>query len=588
MAAQGHPASASMPVSAAVSSSTMAPATASTLMVPAYEALAHDIKGLGVDVTFGLMSDDTALLVTTLDGIGVKFHGTRHENNAISMAEGYATSSGQLGIAIIGRGPAAANGVHGAVYASRSGARVLIIYGHTPNSVPPANGFGPDTKAFNTLGMLQVAGIPAFVATASATARQTLASAAAATAHGTVALLLPMNVQFGSIPFDGKPLARPAVARPGAKPARAAAVNAAVEVLKNSRKPLLVAGLGAYRAGARDAMIALADKIGAGLATSMKGKDLFRGHPFDCGILGSFSNAGGRRLIEQADCVVVFGAALNLRTTSYGMALPPDIPVIQVDSVRSNIGRWFHADVALVTDARQAAEQLAAALPARAAADKLLHSDEMRSWLARFDMASEFEPAHTPRTMDPRSLAIELGKLLPANRNVVYDSGNFLQVVPYLPVPGPGHVRMASDFSSIGMGFGTALGFACGTPDRPTVFVVGDGSFLMNLGELETVVREDIPLVIVVMNDCAYGAELHYLQMRNMPVQKSVFPDIDFGPVAAAFGFATATVRTLDELRALAPLLAKPDGPILLDCKINAAVAAPFLLESIEYEKRKA
>ena len=90
------------------------------------------------------------------------------------------------------------------------------------------------------------------------------------------------------------------------------------------------------------------------------------------------------------------------------------------------------------------------------------------------------------------------------------------------------------------------------------------------------------------MNDCAYGAELHYLQMRNMPVQKSVFPDIDFGPVAAAFGFATATVRTLDELRALAPLLAKPDGPILLDCKINAAVAAPFLLESIEYEKRKA
>ena len=575
----------------AASGTAAAAVAAAAAMAPAYEALAHDIKGLGVDVTFGLMSDDTALLVTTLDSIGVKFHGTRHENNAISMAEGYATSTGRLGIAIIGRGPAAANGVHGAVYASRSGARVLIIYGHTANSVPPANGFGPDTKAFNTLGMLQVAGIPALVATDSATARQTLANAVAATAQGTAALLLPMNVQFGSIPFDGKPFEatiRAGTAAPvAAKPARAAAVAAAAEILKHSRKPLLVAGLGAYRAGAREAMIALADKIGAGLATSMKAKDLFRGHPFDCGILGSFSNAGGRRLIEQADCVVVFGAALNLRTTSYGMALPPDIPVIQVDSVRSNIGRWFHADVALVTDARQAAEQLSAALPARSAADRPLHADEMRNWLAKFDFASEFEPAHTPRTMDPRSLAIELGKLLPANRNVVYDSGNFLQVVPYLPVPGPGHVRMASDFSSIGMGFGTALGYACGTPERPTVFVVGDGSFLMNLGELETVVREDIPMVIVVMNDCAYGAELHYLKMRNMPVQKSVFPDIDFAPVAAAFGFETATVRTLDELRALAPLLAKPAGPILLDCKINAAVAAPFLLESIEYEKRK-
>lgn len=556
-------------------------------MVPAYEALAHDIKGLGTDVTFGLMSDDTALLVTTLDSIGVKFHGTRHENNAISMAEGYATSTGRLGIAIIGRGPAAANGVHGAVYASRSGARVLIIYGHTSNSVPPSNGFGPDTKAFNTLGMLQVAGIPAFVATDAPGARQTLANAVAATGQGTVALLLPMNVQFGSVAFDGKPFVPPPTVKATVKPARAAAVAAAAEILKISRKPLLVAGLGAYRAGAREAMIVLADKIGAGLATSLKAKDLFRGHPFNAGILGSFSNAGGRRLIEQADCVVVFGAALNLRTTSYGMALPPDVPLIQIDSVRSNIGRWFHADVALVADARQAAEQLTAALPERAAADKPLYSDEMRTWLAQFDLASEFEPAHTPRTMDPRSLALELDKLLPPDRNVVYDSGNFLQVVPYLSVPGPGHIRMASDFSSIGMGFGAALGYACGTPGRPTVFVVGDGSFLMNLGELETVVREDIPLVIVVMNDCAYGAELHYLKMRNMPVQKSVFPDIDFAPVAEAFGFQAATVRTLDQLRALAPLLAKPDGPILLDCKINAAVAAPFLLESIEYEKRR-
>jgi acetolactate synthase I/II/III large subunit len=137
------------------------------------------------------------------------------------------------------------------------------------------------------------------------------------------------------------------------------------------------------------------------------------------------------------------------------------------------------------------------------------------------------------------------------------------------------------------MGFGTALGYARGTPERTTVFFVGDGSFLMTLGELETVVREDIPLVIVVMNDCAYGAELHYLKMRSMPVSMSVFPDIDYAPVAEAFGFQTATVRTLDELRSLAPMLAKPEGPILLDCKITASVAAPFLLETIEHERRK-
>ncbi|MFN0302840.1 MAG: thiamine pyrophosphate-binding protein [Burkholderiales bacterium] len=553
-----------------------------TAMVPAYEALAHDIKAHGVEMTFGLMSDDTALLVTTLDSIGVRFVGARHENNAISMAEGYAAASGRLGIAILGRGPATANGLHGAVYAQRCGSRVLLVFGATSLAAGPANALGPDRKAFNALGVLQAAGIRTFMPTDSKSARQELANAVAATEGGAVALLLPMNVQFGRVAFDGGLAPKNISSRPTGKPARGAVIDAAVALLQKSRKPLILAGRGAHAAGARDALIRLADRLGAGLATTMKAKDLFRGHPFDAGLVGSFSHAGGRRLIEQADCILAFGAGLNQNTTSYGKALPVDVPLIQVDALRSSIGRWYHADVAVVADARQAAEQLLERLPERASADKPLHADEMRRWLAGFDPASEFRAEHTARTMDPRSLAIELDRLLPPNRNLVYDSGNFLQVVPYLSVASPDHLKMASDFSSIGMGFGAALGYALATPGRLTAFVVGDGSFLMNLGELETVAREDIPLVIVVMNDCAYGAELHYLKMRDMPVTKSVFPDIDFAPIAEGFYFESATVRTLDELRALAPKLARPERPMLLDCKINASIAAPFMLESLQ------
>ena len=99
--------------------------------------------------------------------------------------------------------------------------------------------------------------------------------------------------------------------------------------------------------------------------------------------------------------------------------------------------------------------------------------------------------------------------------------------------------------------------------------------------------REGIPMVIVVMNDCSYGAELHFLKERDMAVGMSLFPDIDFAPVAEAFGFQTATVRTIEELRALAPLLAEPDGPVLIDCKVNQNVCAPFLLESTAHAARK-
>jgi acetolactate synthase I/II/III large subunit len=241
----------------------------------------------------------------------------------------------------------------------------------------------------------------------------------------------------------------------------------------------------------------------------------------------------------------------------------------------------------VIADAREAAVQLLEAMPPKTAADKPFHVETTRRRLADYDLSSEFTSAATPRTLDPRALGVELNRLLPARRNAVYDAGNFLQILPFIDGPDPGHFKGAHDFSSIGMGFGTALGFAVGAPDRPTVLFIGDGSFLMTLGELETVVREDIPLIIVLMNDCAYGAELHFLKMRDMPVGKSVFPDIDYAPIAQAFGFQAATVRTLDELRKLAPMLQNPDGPIFLDCKINASVVAPFLIETAEHERRR-
>jgi len=169
----------------------------------------------------------------------------------------------------------------------------------------------------------------------------------------------------------------------------------------------------------------------------MKAKDMFTGHPFNCGVLGSFSNAGGRRLIEQADCVVSFGASLNQQTTSYATALPADLPIIHVDSVRENIGRWFTADVGLVGDARLVAEQLLEACPARPEEAKAMRSEENARWLAEFTMADDFQPMNTPRTMDVRSAALVLDEILPKDRNLVFDSGNNLMAAAYISVPAP-------------------------------------------------------------------------------------------------------------------------------------------------------
>jgi acetolactate synthase-1/2/3 large subunit len=554
--------------------------------MPVYEALAHDLRSRGHTDVFGLMSDDTAMFVATLDAIGVRFHAARHENTAIGMAEGYAAASGRLGVAVIGRGPATANALHGALYAHRTGSRVLLIFGAAPRAAPA----GPDSKAFNALGVFEAAGLKTFVAADGDGAPRTLEAAIDSTLRGGCAcLLVPADVMVTVAPYPGDkgppaPEVAPTVVR---QPARAAALGAAAAILGRSRRPLFVVGAGAHRSEARAAIEALADRLGAVVATTLKAKDLFQGYPYQVGIVGSFSHAPARRLIAQADCIVAFGASLNPRTTSYGAALPTDVPLIQIDTLPAAIGRTFHADVALLADARTAADQLAQAVGTRAAQDKPFHVPENRQLLADHRWASEFVSQDTTHTMDPRSCAIELDRLLPRERNAVYDAGNFLQIIPFISGPGPGHLKTSMDFASIGMGLGTALGFARGCPQRTTVLFVGDGGLMMTLGDLETAVREDIPLVVVVLNDCAYGAELHFLRLRQMPVAQSQFADVDFAAAARSFGYQAWTVRSAQEVRDLAPVLARPEGPILIDCKINAAVAAPYHTEVLEHARRR-
>ncbi len=575
---------------------TIRPESARPVRLPVYEALAHDLRSLDTPI-FGLMSDDTMLLASTLDAMGVAFHAARHENSAIAMADGWASATGELGLALIGRGPATANGLHGTVSVSRTGSKLLLIYGDAPIGIAPRNELGPDGKALDAEAVLTAAGIRTFVARSPAGARETLRLAIAHAQRGeTAALLLPVDVQTAAIDDEADPAAASRLAREAlavaSRPrdsgkASSASIATAAAILQRSRRPLFVCGVGARTAGAREAIERLADRVGAVLATSLKAKDLFRGHPFHAGVIGSFSHSAGRRLMDQADCIVVFGASFNQRTTSAGAALAPGAPILHVDRDRSHIGRWGPADVAVVGDAQAVAAQLLEALPERSAEQKPFHSDDNRLRLAQFEWTQEFRAEHTPRTVDPRALALELDRLLPPDRNLVFDSGNFVQTLPFFSTLGPEHLKLPWDFFSVGMAFGTALGFAKARPEATTVLVIGDGGLLMTLGELETAVREDIPLVVVVMNDCAYGAEMHYLRLENKPVAQAMFPDVDYAPVAEAFGFRTATIRTLEQLREAAPLLrSRGDGPVLLDCKINAAICGPYIAEAAGHLKK--
>lgn len=549
--------------------------------VPVYQVLAEDLKALGVDTVFGLMSDCICQLFSTLDAMGVRMVGARHETNAVMMAMGYAAATGKIGVALVGRGPAMANAMHGTISVAKSGMPVLIISGDAPLGRGVVNGLGPDLKAYPAATVVRACGIPTFQPSSADAARQSLADAVAETSLGkTSVLLLPTDVQVGyTTVADGpSPVKLSTPAAP--QRARKSSIDTAVGLLRSARRPVIVAGVGAHRAGAREAIEALAERTGALLVNALKAKDLFRGNPYDLGILGSSSTSVARRYIEQADCVLAIGVALNSLTMSSGIALPA-VPLIHVDAVRTNINRWWPADVGVVGDAKLVAEQLTAALPERAAADKPWHTEQVRAELAAFQHTMDFQVAHTGSTIDPRILTLELSRMLPENRHIVFDGGNFMANWAYFSVPGPSHFTHSLDSGSVGLGLGTAIGVKRGQPDRTVMVMIGDGGMLMSMGEIETIIREDLPMVVVVMNDAAYGAEVHILRGQNLPPAKAEFFDVEFAPMAEPLGFDCHTVRNMADLKKLEPILANPDGPILIDCKINVEVIAPFITEFI-------
>ena len=183
--------------------------------------------------------------------------------------------------------------------------------------------------------------------------------------------------------------------------------------------------------------------------------------------------------------------------------------------------------------------------------------------------------------MDPRTLSIALDTLLPPERTVAVDSGHFMGFPPmYLRVPDPAGFVFTQAFQSIGLGLASGMGAAIARPDRLTVACLGDGGALMALPELETLARLRLPMLVVIYNDAAYGAEVHHFRPHGHPVELVQFPDTDFAALAEAAGARGLTVRGEEDLAAIEPWLAERDGPLVVDAKITPDFCAEWLEEA--------
>jgi thiamine pyrophosphate-dependent acetolactate synthase large subunit-like protein len=394
-----------------------------------------------------------------------------------------------------------------------------------------------------------------------------------------VVLNLPLDVQAVEIADSCALPVEPPVP---SVPVDEEGVGRLVGALGSARRPIFIAGRGARGIGCREALEGLADRAGALLATSAVANGLFEGNPWSLGISGGFATPLAVELIRSADVVVGWGCALNMWTMSHGALIGPHASVVQVDLDPDALGRNRPISLGVVGDVQATATAAAALLPSRA--DGGYRSPDIADRIARQGRWRDvpIEDTSTPERIDPRVLSIALDDVLPRERVVSIDSGNFMGYPSaYLAVPDHFGYCMTQAFQSIGLGLATAIGAALAQPDRLAVAALGDGGALMGASELETVARLELPMLVVVYNDAAYGAEVHHFGPSGHDLRTVVFPDTDLAAMARGVGFDAVCVRTVADLDAVADWIAGPrEHPLLVDAKVVTDHPAWWLEEA--------
>jgi len=575
----------SMLVASQASAAAAQPAAATVAQL-----VGRTLAALGVGHVFGVVGSGNFEVANALRQAGVPFTAARHEGGAATMADAYSRMSGLVGIVTTHQGCGLSNAITGIGEAAKSRTPLIVLTADTQASAVRSN-FKIDQDALaRSVGAVS----ERIHSPATAVADTLRAFRTARNERRTVVLNLPLDVQAAPAPAAA---AQPA-ALAEAQPVRAAAasVRRLAHLINAAERPVFVAGRGAR--AAREELLGLAAHAGALVATSAVANGLFQGEEFNLGISGGFSSPLSAELIQGADLIVGWGCALNMWTMRHGHLISEGTAVVQVDVEDAALGANRPVDLGVVGDAALTAADVLAELrtlqPEPAARYRTAPN------AAAIAARSRWNDVETPDLsgggrIDPRVLSRELDSILPADRIVSIDSGNFMGYPStYLAVPDEFGFCFTQAFQSIGLGLSTAIGAALARPDRMPVLGAGDGGFLMGISELETAVRLELPLVCIIYNDAGYGAEVHHFGAGAAAGDGSdadpavdlgtvTFPDTDIAAIARGFGADAATVRTVADLDQVRDWVRSgPARPLVIDAKIASDGGAWWLAEAFK------
>jgi len=526
------------------------------------EIVARMLAAEGVEVVFGIIDGTYFGMYSAFDQFGIRLITPRHETSALHMAGAYARLTGKLGVAIASNGPGVANALPGIAVENGEGNRVLLITSSRREGIGYPDR-GGTFQYFDQVGvtrpMTKWAGavpnrdrVPEFM-------RRAFRSAWSGR-PGVVHVDIPESVMNGKGKFDPSSI-RSSVSyrRAGSIKPDTSQVEAAARLLLEARAPLIHAGTGVIHSQAHDQLRRVAEALGAPVTTSWGGRGaLEETHDLAISMIHLDLN---KKLHNNADAVLVLGSRIG-ETDWWGK--PPywasEQRVIQVDIDDSSIGVNKPIELAVLGDIGSFLEQLAGVLEGASSIQKQpdIWSADRRADRAKLDKRLE----KTREGVNPGAVPRVAQEVLPDDTVWVFDGGNTTVWAHFFhEARVPNAVLTTFKFGMLGAGVAQALGARVAHPDRVVCCLIGDGAMGFHPQELETAVRNDLPVIYVVFADLAWGMVKMNQQFSLKPIKtiirKSLGEDetinadlleIKFDDLARSMGAHGERVSTIDEL----------------------------------------
>ncbi|HVO88447.1 MAG TPA: sulfoacetaldehyde acetyltransferase [Casimicrobiaceae bacterium] len=525
------------------------------------EAFVETLVANGVRNVFGIVGSAYMDALDLFALAGIRFISVAHEQGGGHMADGYARVSGRHGVCIAQNGPGISNFVTSTAAAFWAHSPVVVVTPETGSMTLGLGGFQETEQLpiFSKITKYQ-AHVNNKARMAELTAR---AFDRAMLEMGPTQLNIPRDFFYGDIECE---IPRPLAIERGAGGERS--LEEAAELLASAQFPVILAGGGVIMGDAQADAVALAEHLQAPVACSYLHNDAFpASHPLWCGPLGYQGSKAAMKLIAKADVVLALGTRLGPFGTlpQHGLDYwPKNAKIIQVDADAKMLGLVKAISVGICGDAGAAARALLARLRGKQLAcsansksrletiqgEKRTWEDELGAWTHEKDPWS-VQVAKESTGMHPRQMLRELEKAMPKGAMVSTDIGNICSVSnSYLRFDEPRSMFAAMSFGNCGYAFPTIIGAKLAAMDRPAVAYVGDGAWGMSFGELQTCVRENIPVTAVVFNNGQWGAEKknHVDFYNNRFVGVNLDRQPSWAEVAKAMGADGKRITRADEV----------------------------------------